>query len=261
MESDKSERIPPKRKVRKIRYNRKFYFVRNTIIVILLSLLVFYFIKSDFFDCKRVVVIGNVLLSEEYILENANVPIGSNIFYIDKRLIEENLEVLTMIREVRVERRLPSTLYIHIKEREHGAVVAVYGKFILVDIEGIYMQNVEFIGEFLDLPLITGLFLEENLIYGQQIDSKALRAAIEMSGQIWEEHNAYFIEVDISAGENDIVLFTNEGIMVKVGSMEDIHEKLAIFRKIHSEHVEEGTLYRLKYINISIAGLPVIKYK
>ena len=244
-----------------VKHTKKSRFMQTTLIVLLLIFFIFLFMQSSFFNCNEVIVAGNVLLDERYILQNASVPIGNNLFSIDERPIKDRLELLPMVQEVRIERRLPSTLYIHIEEREAAALVVAHEKFILVDIEGVYIQNVESIREFSNLPLITGLALEENLPYGQQIDSEALRVAIEISEQIWNEMSIYFGEINVSSGENDIMLFTHEGIMVRIGSLENIHEKMVVFEQIYLNHVDEGILSRLEYIDISFAGLPVIKYR
>jgi len=236
--------------------------MQTTLIVILLTFFVFLFMQSSFFNCKEVIVAGNVLLDEEYILENASIPIGNNLFSIDERHIKSRLELLPMIQGVRIERRLPNTLYIHIQEKEVAAVIVAHRKFILVDVEGFYIQNVETIREFSNLPLITGLALEEDLPYGQKIDDEALRAALEITDQVWRQFdNIYFNEINLSAGENDIMLYTNEGIMVRIGSPENIHEKLLMFEQIYLNYMAEGNLARLLHIDVSFAGLPTIKYR
>jgi len=232
-----------------------------TLIVILLIFFSFLFIQSSFFNCEKVIVVGNVLLDEEYILENASVPIGNNLFSIDERHIKSRLELLPMVQGVSIERRLPNTLYIHIQEKDVAAVVVAHRKFILVDIKGFYIQNVETIREFSNLPLITGLDLGD-LIYGQEIADRALRAALEIAEQIWSQSgNIYFNEINVSSGENDIMLYTNEGIMVRIGNTENIHEKLAMFEQIYLNYMAEGNLSRLEYIDISFDGLPVIRYR
>ncbi|WP_028307446.1 cell division protein FtsQ/DivIB [Desulfitibacter alkalitolerans] len=251
--------MPPK--AYRIIHTKKSRFMQTTVIVLLLALFLFLFIQSSFFNCKEAIIAGNEWLDKEYILENANVPIGNNLFYIDEKHIEDRLRVLPMIQEVKVEKRLPGTLYIYIKEREPASLVVAQEKFILVDIKGFYIQDVESIREFSNLPLITGLVLEENLPYGQKIDNKALKAALELSEQIWDENSIYFNEINVSSGENDIWLYTNEGIMVKIGDSKNIHEKLAVFEKLYLKQREEGNLSLLEYIDISFAGLPVIKYK
>ena len=245
-------------KAYRVIHTKKSRIMQTILIVLLLTFFIFLFMQSSFFNCKEVIVAGNIWLDEEYILENAGVPIGNNLFSIDERHIKSRLELLPMVQEVRIEKRLPSTLYIHIQERELAAIVVVHGKFILVDIEGFYIQNVEMIREFSNLPLITGLAVEENLLYGQQIENEALKAALEIVEQIWDKASIYFNEINISAGENDIVLFTNEGIMVRIGSSENIYEKLVMFEKIYLNFMAEGNLSQWEYINVS-AGLPVIR--
>ena len=249
--SQKSYKIVHTKKSRKV--------MQTVLIVLLLTFFTFLFMQSSFFNCKEVVVVGNVWLDEEYILKNASVPIGNNLFNIDERQIQSRLELLPMVQAVRIEKRLPSTIYIHIQERELAAIVVAHENFILIDIEGFYIQNVETIRGFPTLPLITGLTLEENLLYGEQIDDKALKAALEIIEQAWDIGRIYFNEINILSGENDIILFTNEGIMVRIGNSENIHEKLVMFEAIYLSLMAEGNLSDFEYINISFDGLPVIR--
>lgn len=251
--------MPPKSY--RVIHTKKSRFMQTTVIVVLIAIFVFLFIQSSFFNCKEVIITGNFWLDEEYIIESANVPIGNNLFYIDEKNIKSRLEILPMVKEVKVEKRLPNTLYIIIKEREPALLVVAQEKFILVDSKGFYIQDVETIREFSNLPLITGLDLEENLLYGHEIDSKALKTALKIYEEIWDESNIYFNEINLSSGENDILLYTIEGIMVKIGDSKNIREKLAVFEKLYLKQIEEGTLSQLEYIDISFAGLPVIKYK
>ncbi|KUO52479.1 MAG: hypothetical protein APF76_05445 [Desulfitibacter sp. BRH_c19] len=248
-------------KAYRVLHTKKSRVMQTTLLCLLFALFMYLFIQSSYFDCKDIFVDGNRILDNEHILQNADVPLGNNLFYIDEKRIIRRLEILPMIQEVKVEKRLPGTLYIHVKEREPSSIVVAQEKFILVDGKGFYMQDVESIREFIDLPLITGLSLEENLRYGQEIENRVLDAALEIADQIWEEHGIYFNEINVSSGENDIWLFTNEGIMVKVGNSKNLDEKIAVFEKLYTKQLEEGNHYQLEYIDISFAGLPVIKYK
>jgi len=240
-------------------HTKKSRIMQTTLAVLLLTFFVFLFMQSSFFNCKEVIVAGNIWLDEEYILENAGVPIGNNLFSIDERQIKNRLELLPMIQGIRIEKRLPSTLYIYIQERELAAIAVLHGRFILIDSKGFYIQNVESIREFSNLPLITGLVLEENLVYGQRIENKTLTAALEVAEQIWSRGNIYFNEINVSTGKNDIRLFTNEGTMVRIGNTENIHEKMEVFEIIYLSHMADGNLSRLEYIDISFEGLPVIR--
>lgn len=248
-------------KTYKVSHTKKSRVMQTTLVCLLFAIFLFLFIQSSFFECKNIFVEGNRWLDNEYILENANVPLGNNLFYLDEKLIISKLEMLPMIQEVKVEKRLPSTLNIYIKEKEPAAIVVAQEKFILVDVKGFYIQDVESIREFKYLPLVTGLSLEGSLIFGQKINTKALDAALELADQIWEENSNYFNEINVSSGQNDIWLYTNEGIMVKMGNSQNLDEKIAVFEKLYTKQLEEGTHSQLEYIDISFAGLPVIKYK
>ncbi len=245
----------------KIKHTKKSRIVQITLILILIGLIIFLFIQSSFFNCYNVLVKGNSWVDEEKILETAEVPIGTNLFHIDEKKISQKLELIPMIKEARIEKRLPNSIYIFITERTPAAVISALGKFILVDAEGFYIQDVETISTYKYLPLITGIEIPENQQYREKIENIHLASILAVSQEIWDGYEDYFTEINVANGANDIILFTYEGIGVKIGDADNLQEKMQLFIQLYEKAKAEGTIVTIEYFDISFSGLPIIKYK
>src|SRR5699024_11905207 len=86
--------------------------------ITILSLISFIIIRSDVFKIRNIEVRGNIKLEEEDIIEHSTVNIGENIFRLRMKDIEERLEKLSYIKEIKVRRSLPATIIIDIVEKE-----------------------------------------------------------------------------------------------------------------------------------------------
>jgi len=103
----------------------------------------------------KVSVEGNHYLTAEDITQAAGLPVGENMFKLDLKEAEDKIEKLDWTNRVFIERRLPSSILISVRERKPMALLdngALYG----VDREGrVLPPAVALAGE--DLPLISGL--------------------------------------------------------------------------------------------------------
>ncbi|MEW6623147.1 MAG: FtsQ-type POTRA domain-containing protein [Bacillota bacterium] len=244
-----------------VRHTSKSRIVQTTLIVILLCISLFLFIQSNFFNCQRVIITGNHWLHEDYLIKVADVSMGSNLFYIDVSVVKQKLELIPMVESVIIQKRLPHTLYITIVERTPALLLVASGKFILVDKQGVFIRDVESIRDFMDLPIVTGLDIKQDIAPGELLQDAKMILALTLQKKIWEEYGEYFNEIDLSLGINNVVMYTREGITVKIGSIDNIDEKMSLFKKIYLDKLQEGNLALLDYLDISFSGLPVIKYK
>ena len=188
-------------------------------------------------------------------------PLNNNLFYIDVDAIKQKIELLPVVAEVNVQRKLPKTILLHIKEREPALVLCVQGRFILTDVEGFYIREIEFINEYNNLLVITGIEVEQELSLGSRVDNELLTIAAKVFKEIWEDYGHFFAEIDFSLGENDIILYTNEGLTVKIGSTNNLSQKMVVFEKLYLEKTKQPDFYAIEYLDISFLGLPVLKYR
>lgn len=110
------------------------------------------------FAIRSIEIEGNERLTDEAILTEAGVALGTNVFLRAPDVIQRDLEGVPWIARARVTRRLPGSLQITIEERR-PALILLLDQPYLVDTEGAVIKPVE-AGDPNDLPMVSGMSLE-----------------------------------------------------------------------------------------------------
>jgi cell division septal protein FtsQ len=126
-------------------------------------------------------------LTREQILTTSGIVIGRNIFAIDLARAREALDKLPQVERVEVRRKLPNRIDIAITERQPIAWITdrpgedptTSERAFLVDARGVVMRSKRLLPEYLHLPVISGVVLE-NLAPGQRIRSFEMQAALDL---------------------------------------------------------------------------------
>jgi hypothetical protein len=71
-----------------------------------------------FFNAETIIVEGNTHYSVETLLEQGGLKVGQNLFRLDKFEVIEKMEQLPYVKEVTIDRQLPSTLEINVVENQ-----------------------------------------------------------------------------------------------------------------------------------------------
>lgn len=235
---------------------RKKWNICESILFILLVVVTGYvLLQSPIFEVHRVIVRGNQFLSEDKILSVANIGIGENIFKVDLTAAASNLKLVSMIKEAQVDRSLPSSVVITVRERKPLGLLSTQEGFIEVDEEGIYLQKAEVGAP--GLPVLTGIQCDLPNP-GQAVRSEILGDALAVIGGLPAPVVANLSEVHVNE-DSQIILYTLEGIQCRFGLATEIQEKGAILAQLLQELSKQGD--RIKYIDLSCAGQPVVFYK
>lgn len=89
---------------------------------------------GSFFKISNIQVSGNVIYSAQEILEVTDIKPGDNLFLINKRSIEETiLESCGFVDTVTIERKLPDTVEINIRESKLLAYVEHEGAYYVMN--------------------------------------------------------------------------------------------------------------------------------
>lgn len=107
------------------------------------------------FTLEDVVVEGRMRTHKEHILHTLELKRGMPLLSINLPEAKEKLEHLSWIKAVRVERRLPDTLFIRISEKEPVAIWQNQNKTYLVDYDGELLETQE-AHKYKELLLVTG---------------------------------------------------------------------------------------------------------
>lgn len=142
--------------------------------------------NPDYF-LSDVKVEGNFALTRDQVLATGGIEIGRNIFNIDMAKAREALDALPQVERVELQRLLPNRIVITITERKPIAWLVRDGahdvpgsdKSFLVDARGVVMRNKTMIDEYLRLPVISGVEVE-NLTPGGRVRTCEMLAALDL---------------------------------------------------------------------------------
>lgn len=185
------------RKKRTGRKRRRSRFLLYLFLFALICAGIYLFLKSDYFLIKDIEVTGNNYYTKQEIIGMGKAKKDVNIIFDSgKNEIQETLEANPFFKEVKIKRRLPSTLQIEVVERPQIAAVEFGDSFIVIDDEGVILRRTDVDPR---VTVITGLTISK-MDVGEPIEaeeketlSTTLRLLKTMS-----DGDLYFKRVDVS---------------------------------------------------------------
>lgn len=228
-----------------------FLFVVLCIIIILFGIF-----KTDFFLINNVVVENNLFVSKQEIITSSQLY-GKNIFLIHKDKIKDYVKLNPYIKDIVISRKFPRTVVLDVEEKKIRGIVKIREGLINVDNEGKMVQIVNrFPKGLLPVLLETGVkkFVPGASIYPQGSNNcQALVAALSVSD--YNETRYQFYSIDVKDPFN-IILRTNNGRIVKIGSWNNMEYKLSYAMAV----LKSAEVKNLKgYIQLQENGEAVFK--
>lgn len=96
------------------------------------------------FNVKYVMVRGNTVVSDEAIINAANIPMGENVFGVSMRRVRDNVQTIGSIKTAKAKRALPSGIIITVEESapivyiyDHGDCVGITAEGKVTDVKRI----------------------------------------------------------------------------------------------------------------------------
>jgi cell division protein FtsQ len=133
--------------------------------------------QSSYFDAQTITVEGNHRLSTATILKQCGVKLHDNILGMNLRLLRHRLLADPWVRAAEVERELPVSIHIRLRERVPIAMLKLNRLFYL-DETGEVFKSVE-PSDRIRLPVVTGLKFSDIDLNGQG-RSRAFKAIMEV---------------------------------------------------------------------------------
>jgi cell division protein FtsQ len=130
---------PPARKKKKRK--KKRYLLKMTICAALAAG-VYMLMTSALFDIQAISVENNEHYTSAQIIDMSGVHVGDNAFQVSMGDVKRRLVQDPYIRGVKTRRQLPSTLVIHVSEREEAAFLRHGGQFVIIDEDGLALSVV-----------------------------------------------------------------------------------------------------------------------
>ncbi|MDO4732369.1 MAG: FtsQ-type POTRA domain-containing protein [Bacillota bacterium] len=218
----------------------------------------YFFSLSSFFSIREVVVSGNSLVSEQRILELAEVHKGANIFSVDLKSSSAWICIEPRIKSAELRRKLPNQLLIQVEEREAVACMMSADFLLEVDAEGrILQRHRSWSG--LELPLISGVELPySESMPGICVERRGMEEALTIIRSLPDDAEGIG-EINVS-NPQFIKLYTLSGVEIRLGDCEDFHKKYGVYTGILLDNeMEQGR--PLRYIDVSIIDKPTFAVK
>lgn len=216
-------------------------------------------LHAPFFTIGEIVVSGNLTVSSGEVKRLAAVPAGANIFLVNEREVVSRVLLHPMIRSVTINRSLPSTLNIKVREREPVALLPVAGGFLVIDETASYMKQVGSVTEE-SLPVVTGVQPPSEFLPGQRLEHPELQAFLPVLKEINPSASKEISEISLHQA-NDLRIYTMGRIEIRVGTADHLVRSRSTLEDILMHQLLTIGDRRIEYIDMSFEGVPVIKFQ
>ena len=253
-------------KVRTRKTNNKrpisWYLTWIIIDAIAMAIIAGFIFSLPVWQVRQVEVTGNKYISNEKIIDTAAIPLGNNIFMIDADEVKSNFAKIVQISEIKIRRKLPASIIIEVKERSPFAIVMIGSQTTLIDDEG-YIIAKHGLGssvyrmEIAGLPVIRGISAG-SLRDGQRLSSSDRIFITDTINLLYRFIDPRTVQIDVGNRE-DINIFMEDIIKVKIGDTKDIERKIRTLRALLGSAKNKWT--KIAYIDIRVPDDPVIRFK
>jgi cell division protein FtsQ len=244
-----------------IKKRRKKAIIRRSILifVLLFAILSTLCLKLSYFNILNISVVNNRNVSSELLTSLSGINIGSNIFYINTKIVKNNVCSNPYIVDVRIKRKLPNKIVIDIQERDAAFYINVEGKkYIILDSYGVVLEERDSINnmKLVKLDGIKPVSIEMGKVISVE-DSRKVKVLNVFADLI--NRNKSGVNID-SIDLSDIALISvcSSELSFKLGDSFDLEKKLNKALNIALMSEVKG---KKGYIDLSFDGAPVFNIK
>ena len=194
-----------------------------------------YYLTTPIFNISNIEVYGNEKNSVDTYISLSKINIGdTNIFAITENSIRKNIKENSYVEDVKLIRKLPNIIEIHINEREVSYQVKYADKYIYLDNQGHILEIAE---DKKDLTTITGFStIKENINVGQRlIEEDLIKLNVVAKFINYCRYNAIenkITSIDVSDNKNYIVKFGEDKKTIYLGDASNLSERLSMLKTI-----------------------------
>lgn len=250
-----NERIINRTNQRRKKNRRKKLIIRAIIVFVFLVVGVILALTL-FFNINKITVSGDKVYSDEIVVDASGVKTGDNLIFLSKESINDKIsKELAYIGEVKIKRRLPSTLEIVVAKTDAFMAVAADGYYILLDRNGkVLEKDLETVGENI---ILANLGEISKINVGEIIELKEDRVFDKLNSLLTECENVGLKDITLINLSDiyNIKLIYEGRITLELGETdsENLGSKLALGQAAIERQNEENSLYR-GTINLTVDG-------
>ena len=206
-----------------------------------------YVTHARHFALMAVRVSPTVHVSAESLVARAGVPLGVNLFSIDRDRVARAVSGEPWLARAHVRRELPATLVLDVVERQAACTVAL-GALYLAEADGNVFKRAT-PDEAAGLAVVTGIARDDYVSQPDHAREQLVQALRAIAG--WRARGDRpalgEVHVDRIAG---VTLYTEAGVGVRVGVVDDtLPARLARYDAVASALQEGGEAARLVYVD------------
>lgn len=233
MRREAEKRESKKRRRKKERIRKRLFSIFLTVLLILCAIIII--LKTPLFYIEKLVIEGNEVVSDEDIIRASGLNLGKSILDRSSSYSERGILSLPYISEVSVEKKLPSTVKITVRELGASFALVLDGQTVLIDKNGKSIDKAEGDAEE-GLPVIncgvSGDFALGN--YVKLADEAATENLMRCLKCVDYYGFSDITYIDIS-DEYNIVFVNNGELKIKVGtfgSEDELSYKMAYIKEV-----------------------------
>ncbi|MDO8885512.1 FtsQ-type POTRA domain-containing protein [Candidatus Oleimmundimicrobium sp.] len=251
------------RNIKKIKKKRRLVTLSLFLLIVIGIVGLVFLCNSDFFNIKKIIVVGNKHVSEDKIIKQSSIGTNTSLFGLPSNEIRTRILKEAWIEDVEVVRHFPNSVELKVVEREAIAIVPFQDIYLIVDKNLVVLESRESIDD-LALPVILDLKLTKAKI-GEKINLPSLENAVNCLVSFDKDFrktiimaNAPSIEkltLMISVKNGDGELHDVEVLYGEADDEDVALRKNAIIKKILTESKKH-----VIYIDVRVVTNPAVKF-
>lgn len=197
---------------------------------------------SPIFNIKNIQVMNNEQINSETIISLSELKTEENIFRFSGVITANKIKENAYIKNVKIHRKLPSTIQIEIEERKHSYSVDFLGKYAYIDKQGYIFEIAE---ESKQKLIIQGIITpEEQVVAGNRLveeDLEKLEDIIKIMNVSQEyELDNKITSIDISDKNEYSIYLEEERKKIYLGDNTNLSNKMLYANAIIQEEKEKA---------------------
>ena len=207
---------------------------------LLLTLGTCFFLKSDLFFLKEVVINNNKYLSNEEVTNLLNLSKNKNIFFLDLQDLENRIKKSTYVEECEIKRKIPNKLIVSIKEKNIINTLYNGKSYCYIDDKGEFVDELKKINND-DLVIFIDYSLNNKSIkFNSENDKNKL---LKLYNKLYEESLLTQIKVIDFRKKTEIIMKGKTGLTICFSKDNNIEKNIISLNKVLIDLQNRNELY------------------
>ena len=207
---------------------------------LLLTLGACFFLKSDFFFLKQVIITNNKYLSNEEVNSLLNLSKNKNIFFYDLEDLENRVKKSTYIENCEIKRKMPNKLTVNIKEKNIVNTLYNGDSYCYIDERGQFVDELKEIKNDDLVIFIDYSLYNESIKFNDENDKNKL---LKLYNKLYEENLLTQIKTIDFRKKTEIIMKGKTGLTICLNKDNNIEKNVISLTKIMIDLQNRNELY------------------